>query len=585
MAEESQIINNKVYSILWKRYRLEISITFILGLISVSLSLIQPFWAGKLINSLQNSEDILFYLGVVIIIAFTASVLDAIKQFILGILTEKSTADCRIWFSKNYFNLPFLKRTSRNSGWFSSRLVTDPPIIGRFIGGSITSLFLDGIVVFVTLILLLRINKIALLVPLLSAILAICIAVIVSRPISKIRKSLQEQNVNMSSDITTAANASSLLISTSSDKIFRENIENSIDKSRAFGIKMNLIQSSIGPLIVILMQVAYGGAIIVAGWQVASNNITFPDLITFLMLFNLFQSSIQNITAFPASLNDFKSALEHLRELEDNPEEKILTNLDNSVFRNNKTVDNESILFENVSYTYPYSKSKTLDNVSFSIPKNKISVIIGPSGCGKSTCLRLLEGFFYPEQGLISIFGDEICEENINNIRNKIGYLDQDPVVINGTIRKNLLFGNSYNVSDSKMINSLIDTDLWAWAKEKNGLDTIIGESGKSLSGGQRQRLAISRALLRDPQILLLDEPTSSLDGITEESIRKILLNISKKTTVVMSAHRMSTILDADYVVVLSNGSSCHAGSINTIREECEYFQRLTDSHQLQLKK
>lgn len=585
MAEESQIINNKVYSILWKRYRLEISITFILGLISVSLSLIQPFWAGKLINSLQNSEDTLFYLGVVIIIAFTASVLDAIKQFILGILTENSTADCRIWFSKNYFNLPFLKRTSRNSGWFSSRLVTDPPIIGRFIGGSITSLFLDGIVVFVTLILLLRINKIALLVPLLSAVLAICIAVIVSRPISKIRKSLQEQNVNMSSDITTAANASSLLISTSSDKIFRENIENSIDKARVFGIKMNLIQSSIGPLIVILMQVAYGGAIIVAGWQVASNNITFPDLITFLMLFNLFQSSIQNITAFPASLNDFKSALEHLRELEDNPEEKILTNLDNSVFRNNKTVDNESILFENVSYTYPYSKSKTLDNVSFSIPKNKISVIIGPSGCGKSTCLRLLEGFFYPEQGLISIFGDEICKENINNIRNKIGYLDQDPVVINGTIRKNLLFGNSYNVSDSKMINSLIDTDLWAWAKEKNGLDTIIGESGKSLSGGQRQRLAISRALLRDPQILLLDEPTSSLDGITEESIRKILLNISKKTTVVMSAHRMSTILDADYVVVLSNGSSCHAGSINTIREECEYFQRLTDSHQLQLKK
>ena len=214
-----------------------------------------------------------------------------------------------------------------------------------------------------------------------------------------------------------------------------------------------------------------------------------------------------------------------------------------------------NILFKNIEFSYPTRKDvQVLKNISFKIEKNKKTAFVGESGSGKSTIVALIERFYDPTSGQITIDEIDLKEYNLNSVRRSIGYVGQEPILFSGTIKENLLFGKE-DATDEEMIEALKKAEAYSFVEKlPKKLETMIGMGGSQLSGGQKQRLAIARAILKNPSILLLDEATSALDRTNEKAIQKTLDAISVSKTTIVIAHRLSTIQDADRIYVMNNG-------------------------------
>lgn len=222
--------------------------------------------------------------------------------------------------------------------------------------------------------------------------------------------------------------------------------------------------------------------------------------------------------------------------------------------------------FKNVDFSYPSRTDvPVLKNISFSIEKNKKTAFVGESGSGKSTIVSLLERFYDPLSGIITIDGLDIREYNLISLRKNIGYVGQEPVLFSGTVKENILFGKE-DATDDEIIQALKKANAYDFVEKlQKKLDTFIGIGGSQLSGGQKQRLAIARAILKNPPILLLDEATSALDRMNEMAIQKTLDEISVSKTTIIIAHRLSTIKDADRIYVMNNGTIDDFGTHNEL--------------------
>lgn len=251
----------------------------------------------------------------------------------------------------------------------------------------------------------------------------------------------------------------------------------------------------------------------------------------------------------------------------------VNTEMLNDGISNSISFDN-CIEVKNISFTYPNRLGETLRNVSLAIFKNKTIGIVGGSGGGKSTLLNIILRLFQPTHGQILIDGTSVDSYSLNQYWSLFGLVSQDTFLINGSIRDNILFGESYD--DEKLIDAAIQADVDAFISSlPDGYETIVGENGVQLSGGQKQRISIARALLRNPPILVLDEPTSALDIDTEQKIMKTINALSGERTIIMIAHRFSTIKNADEIVVMDEGEIIDVGSHNKLMESNSRYRRM----------
>ncbi|MEJ7692840.1 ABC transporter ATP-binding protein [Daejeonella sp.] len=220
---------------------------------------------------------------------------------------------------------------------------------------------------------------------------------------------------------------------------------------------------------------------------------------------------------------------------------------------------NRSIEFKNVAFTYP-GRMNTLVNVNLEIVQGQMTALIGESGSGKSTITDLVLGLQIPDSGEVLVDGVSLNDLRQNSFREKIGYVPQDPLLFNSSIRDNLLWA-SEQAHEHNLWEALRLANADKFVKElPNGIDTIVGDRGVRLSGGQRQRIALARALVRKPELLILDEATSALDSESERLIQQSIEQVSKDTTLLIVAHRLSTIAKADQVYVFSNGQVVEKG-------------------------
>ncbi|KEZ50316.1 ABC transporter ATP-binding protein [Metabacillus indicus] len=229
----------------------------------------------------------------------------------------------------------------------------------------------------------------------------------------------------------------------------------------------------------------------------------------------------------------------------------------------------DGIRCSDVSFKYKNDSSNyALKNINLFIPTNKMTAIVGRSGAGKSTLIDILMGLMTPQEGEVTIDGEPLNESNLINFRQTISYVPQDPFLFNTTIRENLLL-ISQDAKDDQMWEALEFSSAAEFVKKlPNGLDTVIGDRGIRLSGGERQRLVLARAILKKPSILVLDEATSALDTVNEAKIQESLMRLKGKMTIIVIAHRMSTIKNADQVVVLENGQLIQNGGFKQLSQE-----------------
>lgn len=253
--------------------------------------------------------------------------------------------------------------------------------------------------------------------------------------------------------------------------------------------------------------------------------------------------------------------------------------LENTLESNNNSANkNEySVAFENVSLKYKGSAEESLKNISFTANKGEIIGIIGGTGSGKSSLVSLIPHFYDATDGTVYVNGTDVKAQDAQTLRSKIGFVLQKAVLFKGTVRENLKWGNK-NASDEEMIEALKNAQVLETMNEKGGLDAEIRQGGANLSGGQKQRLSVARALVRKPEILILDDSSSALDFATEAAMRKAVLNLSYKPTVFIVSQRASSVMFADCIIVLDDGICVGLGTHDELLKNCEVYREIYES-------
>jgi subfamily B ATP-binding cassette protein MsbA len=237
----------------------------------------------------------------------------------------------------------------------------------------------------------------------------------------------------------------------------------------------------------------------------------------------------------------------------------------------------KALILKNVSFAYSPDTEPVLKNINLEIKAGEVIAIVGPSGAGKTSLADLLPRFYDPTEGSITIDGTDIKSVDLKSLRDLIGIVSQDIILFNDTVRENIGFGNQEAGFDEiKKAAEMAYADEFI-ERFPEGYDTVIGERGLNLSGGQRQRLAIARAILKNPPLLILDEATSSLDNVSEALVQKALDGLLKNRTTIVIAHRLSTIKNADRIVVLENGVIADIGTHAELLSRGQTYSRLCD--------
>jgi len=292
-------------------------------------------------------------------------------------------------------------------------------------------------------------------------------------------------------------------------------------------------------------------------WLMFKNAISLGEFFSLLFYSFFIFSPLAELSAVATSFQEAKASMSRLAEIlgikpEPKPENAV-------VLDKVREID-----FSNVDFKYQSGHDSAISEINLSVKAGQTIAFAGPSGSGKSTLIKLLVGLYRPTNGTLKFNGVDISKIDLEALRKKIGFVSQDTQLFAGTIRENLLFANP-SATDDEAMNALQSASAISLIQRGGqGLDTKIGEGGLKLSGGEKQRLAIARALLRKPELIIFDEATSSLDSLTEEEITKTIRNIEQQypeLITVLVAHRLSTIMHADTIYVLERGRIEELGS------------------------
>ena len=311
-------------------------------------------------------------------------------------------------------------------------------------------------------------------------------------------------------------------------------------------------------------------ALIAGGIFTLYDKISIGDLMAYVLYIKMFTDPIKKLINFMEQYQNGMSGFHRfINTLSIKPEE----NNENSVEL--KDIKG-TIEFEDVHFSY--EDKKILEGISLKIDSGKMFALVGPSGGGKTTFCNLIPRFYDIESGDIKIDGQSIYDVKLESLRNNIGMVQQDVFLFTGTIKENILYGNM-NATDEEVINACKMANIHDFIMEqKDGYDTFIGERGVKLSGGQKQRISIARVFLKNPKILILDEATSALDNTTEYMIQKSLEKLCKGRTTIVVAHRLSTIRNADEIVVLTDNGIEEIGSHKELMQKDGIYKNLYDS-------
>ncbi len=343
----------------------------------------------------------------------------------------------------------------------------------------------------------------------------------------------------------------------------RENIDELYKTKRSYVIAVGgiYIMTNLQGVVHTILTVV-GGA-----WLVSKGYIDLPIWIAFYLYSNNLLGSITQLFGYWERIKTVQGAAIRMAEIMSEDDECT----------GGKEVmpqEAQDIRFENI--VFRYETDAILKGVSFTAEKGKMTALVGRSGAGKSTIFGLLERFYLPEEGKITIGDTDIRDIDLKLWRKGLGYVSQENILFNGTIRENLQYGLDRGVTEEQMLQACKDADIYDFvASCEAGLDTQVGENGSKLSSGQRQRLAIANVMLKDPKILLLDEATSNLDAEATANVENALKRLMEGRTTIMVTHDIASAEKADRIIVLDAGTVAGIGTEAELKTNCPQYLHL----------
>ena len=313
-----------------------------------------------------------------------------------------------------------------------------------------------------------------------------------------------------------------------------------------------------------VIPLATAGLLVYGGWQVLQDQLTMGDLMMFLVYMLMLLGPLATLAQSTASFQNSLSGLDRVLDLLNEPLE-MESDIETREIQRTEFIG--SVEFKDVSFSYPGADGFALQDVNLRVEPGETVALVGPSGAGKTTICNLVARFYDPTSGAVLLDGTDLIEFEVESYRRLTGIVEQDVFLFDGTIAENIGYANRQATRTEIYTSAQIANAAEFIDKLPKGYDTVIGERGVRLSGGQRQRLAIARAVLANPKILILDEATSNLDTESERLIQSSMAALMENRTCFVIAHRLSTIASADRIVVLENGRITEVGTHQSLME------------------
>lgn len=550
-------------------------VVLVISLVSAGLSLAQPVMVNRVIDGVGAGTAIGGTVIILVALVVAAGITEAVQQYLLGRTAEGVVFSARRRLLGRLLRLPVKEYDTRRTGDLVSRVGSDTTMVREALTGGLIEA-VSGALVFVGALIAMALLDLTLLgITAAVVLVAVLCVTLVSSRIQALTLESQEALGRVSSGVERAI--SGVRTIRASGATAREEAALVADAGAAYrlGVRIVRISALLWPVSGLAIQGAFLAVLGVGGYRVASGTLSVADLVTFILF--LFMMLMPLGTAFGAviTVRTALGALSRIEEVLDLPSESdddapALRSAD----RIAQPASVNQVEFDRVSFAYRDGEP-VLREASFAVPHGSTTALVGPSGAGKSTALALIERFYDPADGSISVDGTDIRDMPRAELRARIGYVEQNAPVLAGTIRDNLLLA-APEADEARCRRVLAEVNLLDRIDQHPlGLDAVVGDDGAGLSGGERQRLSIARALIADTPLLLLDEPTASLDARNESAMRSAIESASIGRTVVIIAHRLATVADADQIVVLDEGQVTATGTHAELLETSDLYRDL----------
>ncbi|CAN5522875.1 ABC transporter ATP-binding protein [soil metagenome] len=574
-------------------------VVIVLSLAGAAASLAQPLLVSQVIGVVQSGKPLGMLVVVLVGLVVIAGLLSGVQHYLLQRTGTSVVLSARRRLVGRMLRLPIAEFDQRRTGDLVSRVGSDTTLLYAVITPGLVDA-LGGAVVFVgALIAMLIIDPVLLGLTVLVIGVSIVTVVLLSGRIREASREQQEKVGDLAAAVERVISAIRTVRAANATERELAVVEADARGAWTAGIKVARVSALIVPIAGIALQVSLLVVLGVGGFRVASGAITVANLVAFILF--LFMLIMPLGSAFGAitSVNQALGALGRIEEINGIPSE---TDGDAAIEPAAPLKTDAAISFHDVRFRYADTAHKTerekaiaeavgdepdtpvdrevLKGVTFDVGRGTRVALVGPSGAGKSTILSLIERFYDPTGGVVRLGGIDVRGLDREALRAQIGYVEQDAPVLAGSLRQNLTLG-APDATDEACVRVLRDVNLGeVLDRDPAGLDAAVGEDGVMLSGGERQRLAIARALLAAPPILLLDDATASLDGVNEQLLREAIDKVAEHRTLLVIAHRLSTVVDSDQIVVLDHGRVVGVGTHSELVKSTPLYKELA-KHQL----
>lgn len=556
MAKTKVTIGHVFKTIVWPR-RNQLLVGLVLIVISRLAGLVLPGASKYLMDDVipnNNMETLKLLLlavaGAILVQAITSFALTQI----LSVEAQNLISKLRVQVQAHIIKLPVRFFDNTKTGELVSRIMTDVEGVRNIVGTGLAQLFGGILTSIICLFLLINIS------PMMTVYVLVPVAIfgfISLKAFGKIRPIFRERgliNAQVTGRLTETLGGVRVIKGFNAEKQEIKTFEDGVTKL-FLNIKKSLTSTSLlTSSATFLLGLASTGIMGIGGYMIMNGDMTFGDFLAFTLYLGFMIAPIVQMSNIGSQLTEAFAGLDRTEEILNTPLED-----DPTVRVNNIGQIKGDIEFKDVSFAYEENK-EVIKDISFSAPHGTVTALVGTSGSGKSTIAGMAASFLNPTKGNITVDGLDMSTITLESFRSQLGVVLQNDFLFEGTIRENILFPRP-DASEDKLMEAVKAAHVDEFTDRfEDGLDTLIGERGVKLSGGQQQRIAIARAILADPRILILDEATSNLDMESEAYIQQSLKKLMEGRTTFVIAHRLSTIRQADQILVVENGEIVERG-------------------------
>lgn len=573
MSKSKVTIGHVFKTIMWPRKGL-LLIGLILIIVSKLAALVIPIASKYLMDDVIANSD-LQMLKTLIIAVGASIVIQAITSFaltrLLSVEAQHLIAELRSQVQKQIIKLPISFFDNNKSGALVSRIMSDVEGVRNLVGTGLVQLFGGVLTSILSLYFLIRISPMMTLYVLVPVSLFAVVSLKAFAYIRPIFRKRGEINAEVTGRLTETLNGIRVIKGFNAEKQEIKSFEDGVERL-FLNVKKSLTSTSLVTSSgVFLIGLATTGIMGIGGYMIIDGQLSLGDFLSFTLLLGYMIAPIVQMSNIGSQLTEAFAGLDRTEELMNMDLEE-----DSSIRITKLDSIKGDIKFNEVSFSYDESK-EVINRISFDAPSGSVTALVGTSGSGKSTIAGLAASFLNTKSGQITIDGVDLSTIQLSSYRSQLGVVLQDDFLFEGTIKENVLFPRP-NATEVELQNAIKAAHVTEFTDRfEDGLDTVIGERGVKLSGGQRQRLAIARAILADPKILILDEATSNLDTESESLIQESLKVLMQGRTTFVIAHRLSTIKQADQILVVEGGQIEEQGSHEKlIEKKGRYFDLYT---------